>query len=294
MKRQLFLPIAAVALLATSCGDDNKNDWDGNTMNIQTSSAAVILPSNPSDEPVFVSDYILRYSQSLNDGKVTVKSPNPIKLSDGSDFTFQSPATSASGNQLTTIVEPLPFTTADGTTVRLRTRLTTQYYTYNKSNGQTSPVGPVSVSAAVINISSGYVLKTFQTDCCFSGVTNTLINGDTPYANADILYQVETDLTNRKATVTIYNAKFAEAAPSIRVLRLRNLTLRPDRSSGYVIEGTDIVPEVQEGSEWVPNTRFTFNSFSIVPTNDNLTIASINYRVAQIYTGSCNGTYIVQ
>lgn len=293
MKKILLGALALVALTFSSC-DDNKNDWGENTVNIQTSSSAVLIPVSGNDNPVFLTDYTLRYSQSMDDGKVTVRSMSPITLPDGSSFTFQAPATNIEGTQLTNIVEPMPFTDKDGRSLRLRTRLTQQYYAYNKSTGKVDNVNPVPISLMVLNIGSSYILKTIQDYSCFSGNTTTLINGENPYTNPNIVYQLELDIVNSKATVTLYNAKFAEAAPNIRVLRLRNLSLKTDRSSGYVVSGTDVVPEVLEGSEWVPNQRFSFNEFSIVPTNDNLSIASINYRVANIYTGSCVGSYIVQ
>lgn len=294
MKKTILLPFAALALIASSCSDDNPNDWDKQTINMQTSGIAVVIPSATDQDPVFVPDYQLRYSKSIADGKVSVKSMTPLRLPDGNLFSFESPATDVTGNQLTTIVEPLPFETPEGQTVRLRSRVTSQYYYYDRATGKTMLTGPQSISLTILNIGTGYTVKTIQPRSWFAGTTKTLVNGDNPYSNSEILYEVNLDVVNRKATVLMYNAKFAEAAPNIRVLRLRDLTLRTDRSSGYVIEGTGIVPEVEEGSQWVPNQRFTFDSFTLVPTSDNLSRASINYRVAGIFTGQCTASYIIQ
>lgn len=292
MKKILLISTVALSLAASSC-DDNKNDWAENTINIQTQSPAVVIPVYGDEEAEFVPEYTLRYSQSLEDGKVIMKSMNAITLPDGSKFSFETPSTTPGGNKLTTTVEPMPFV-SNGLNLRLNARLTQQYYNYNVSTGNVEYVSNFPVSLAVVNIGSKYTLKTFQTKSCFSGKTTTLINGENPYTNSDILYEVQADIVNRKATVVIYNAKFAEAAPNIRVLRLRNLSIVPDRTSGYLVEGSSITPEVLEGSEWIPNQRFVFDSFKLQPTNDNLSIASINYRVAGVYTGNCVGSYIVQ
>lgn len=294
MKKILLSSVALLAIAFSSCDDNNKNDWPTDSVNIQTSSSAVLIPLSANDEPVFLTDYTLRYSQSMSDGKVSVRSMKAITLPDGTAFSFESPATGITGNQFTTIVEPMPFTDKDGLTLRMHARLTSQYYAYNKSTGKIDNINQVPISVMTLNIGSSYVLKTIQNEMAFSGKTTTLINGENPYSNAGIVYQLNLDIANGKASVTIYNAKFAEAAPNIRILRLRNLTLKADRSSGYTVTGTDIVPEVLEGSEWVPNQRFTFNEFRLVPTSDNLSIASINYCVAGVYTGTCVGTYIVQ
>lgn len=294
MKKVLFISLASMALFATSCDDNNDEDWKENTINLQTTSAAVIIPSNTSDDVTFIPEYALRYEQSVADGKVAVKSMTPIKLPDETTFSFYSPSTSTTGNQLTILVDPMPFKSDDGRDVRLRTRLTSQYFNYDSNNNQILQTGRSAFSLSIINIATQYTIKTFQPQCYFSGKTNTLINNEQPFTNPNILYAVDIDIANRKATVTMFNAKFAEAAPNIRVLRLRNLSFVGDRSSGYRIEGTNVVPEVQEGNQWIPNQHFTFDSFSLVPTSENLSVASINYRVAGIYTGSCTGSYIVQ
>lgn len=293
MKKILISMFALLSLVATSC-NDNKEGWDENTVNVQTSSPAILIPVTGNEEPVFVQDYALRYSQSLADGKVSVKSISTLSLPDGTSFSFESPATTVSGTQLTNIIEPLPFTGADGRTVRLRARLTQQYYNYNRSSGRVESLSQFPISLAVLNIGTNYMLKTIQEVNTFAGKTTTLINDANPYTTPDIVYELTLDIVNRKASVVLYNAKFAEAMPNIRIMRIRNLTLRADRSSGYVVEGENLVPEVLEGSEWVPNQRFAFNNFSLTPTNDNLSMASIKYRVANVYTGSCIGSYIVQ
>lgn len=100
--------VALIALAATSC-DDNKNDWDKNTMNLQTESPVIVIPVSSADEPYFVNDYRIRFSQSLEDGKVSVRSMTPITLPDGSSFTFETPATNITGNQLTNIINPVPY-----------------------------------------------------------------------------------------------------------------------------------------------------------------------------------------
>lgn len=293
IKKTLFASVALLALAATSCDDNNDNNWDDDTYNIQTSCPVVVIPSSQSDEPYFVEEYNLRYAQYINSGKMKVTGMTPLTLSDGSSFRFETPEFNPGGTSQTIIADPLPFD-ADGKTVRLNSRCTNQYFVYDPGNNSISFVGPNAISVGTIRVGDSYTIKTFQKKCGFRGKTTTLINGDSPYATEEIFYEVEADLLNRKATVTMYNAKFAEAAPKIRILRIRNLSMTPDRSSGYRIEGAGLVPEVLEGNNWIPNNRFTFDRFTLVPTNENLSRASINYTVAGSYTGTCNGTYIVQ
>lgn len=293
MKKILFTSLASLALLATACDDNNENNWENNTYNLQTTSALVVIPNNPSDVPYFEPEYSLRYSQSLGTGQMKVTSINTLMLPDGTNFAFTTPEFKPSGTSQTIIADPMPFD-VNGKSVRVNLRCTNQYYSYSSTNTGILSVGPNVISVGTIKIDNDYSLKLLQEICAYSGKTTTLINGDNPYSNSEILYQVNLDLVKRTATVIMYNAKFAEAAPSIRVLRLRNLTLTADRSTGYKIEGTNVVPEVLEGDNWIANERYTFNSFTLAPTNDNLTTVSINYRVAESFTGTFNGSYIVQ
>lgn len=293
MKKFLLPSLGLLALSLASC-DDNKNGWDTNTMNVQVQSLALLIPTSADQEPVFVQDYKLRFAQSLEDGKMGVKSMSPITLPNGKTFSFETPYTNISGNNLTYIIDPLPYTTEDGTTVRLRSRLTQQYYAYSTGVNAVIDVNQPPVNLTVINIGTDYILKTLQPTMTFCGKTTALVGGQNPYTNEGTSYQVTLDVVNRKAEVIIYDAHFAEAMPLIRVMRLRDVPLTVDRSTGYQINGENIIPEVLEGETWVPNEKFVFNKFSLVPTAENLSTASINFTVATVFSGTCQGSYIVQ
>lgn len=293
MKKILLSSIALLAMVASSC-DDNKNDWEKNTMNVQVNSPAVVIPNNGTGEAYFLNDYALRFTQYMEDGKVSVVGITPVALPNGTNFTFQSPATAVTGNQFTVLVNPLAFTTDNGNTVNMSSRFTQQYYSYNPTNSTTNSINQAPIDLTVINVDNEITIKTIQKVMTFAGTTVGLINGSNPFENENVLYEANLDITNRKAEVIIYNAQFAAAMPSIRVMRLKDLTLTPDVMTGYTIKGENIVPEVLEGTNWIPNSNFSFNSFSIIPNSDNLSSASISFKVATIFSGTCLGSYIVQ
>lgn len=292
MKKILLPSLAAFALLATSCVDDH--GYEENTVNIQVKSPAVVIPSSSTEEAYFINDYSIRYTQYTKDSKMSLVGLTPLTLPNGTTFNFSSPATSVSGNQFTFIIEPLSFTTENDITVQLRSRLTMQYYSYNPGTASTSVLNNAPIALTVVKIGNSYTLKTLQNVMSFAGTTTSLINGSNPYENPNVLYELTPDYTNRKAQIIIYNSKFAEAMPAIRVMRLTGLSFVPSASTGYVVSGENIVPEVLEGNNWIPNEKFVFNNFSLQPTNDNLSMASISFKVATSFTGTCQGSYIVQ
>ncbi len=299
MKKSI-LSLALLSLLAglSGCGDDNKYGWGDQTYNIQTKSLGVVLPTNTSEDPYFLSSVIFKFSQSLDDGKFTVSTVGDISLGAYDNLSFTSPATTPTGNTTTVVIQPLPFESKSGQTVKLDSRITSQYWYYNSTDGQYTS-NPTSVPYGTFNISKvtvndDYVIKTFQEKCVYVGSTSVGRNGSVDYTTSTTFYQVEINIDTKKATVYIYNAKFADAMPIISVMRLRNLDLTASRSNGYQISGENVVPQIQEGSNWVDNEQFTFNKFILAPSSDNLSYAAISFQVANAYNATFSGTYIIQ
>lgn len=292
MKKSIFFASMALLFLATACSDDD--DYEKNTLNVDITSEAVVMPLNGYNiAPQFITDFQVRVTQNMYEGWAKLHSLKSVNI-DGQEFSFTTPETNTSGDSYSLIVNPMQFTAKNGQTVNLKSEFTTKYYYYNVSTNQaiTNPAQtPGSRMIASISVDDKYVIRTFQKATFFAGTTVTTINGQNPYSNPDILYNVNLDLTNRTATVIFYNAKFAEPAPVISKMRLRNLVLEPDAQCGYRISGENVVPEVQEGDSWIPNTNYTFTSFSVTPASADLTKANIVYQVGNAYHGECLGSY---
>lgn len=156
----------------------------------------------------------------------------------------------------------------------------------------------------VISFNSGnYLVRTFWPDATFFGTTTTSF-GDpvTNYENKQIGYRVIMNLKDGKNTADVYllNAKFAEAAPQISVIRLKELPIEFS-ANGISIKATDKVPDtVMSGNVtgsngtsdgYVPMPSFTFNEFTFTQTGD-LTSATIGYKVAGKYSATFTGSYL--
>ncbi|MDE6298400.1 MAG: hypothetical protein K2M10_01955 [Muribaculaceae bacterium] len=147
-----------------------------------------------------------------------------------------------------------------------------------------------------------FSVMTCFTDMSFFGTTKTSYPAGPTYpagefSNPQMIYRVLFDIKAMKADVVIYNARFAESAPSIDVIYLPSLDLKFE-NEGYTIEGTSVVPQIPEGNGsaeiLVPNTRYTFDSFKLVTKPGTvLSEVEISYQVATVFNGSFEGHYTV-
>lgn len=159
-------------------------------------------------------------------------------------------------------------------------------------------ITPVSQSVSAIfvgNFKMGdkYNVHTFSTDSFYSGTTNT------GYATSkNTVYRVIIDITKKKATLLIYGAKFAEQMPAINTIILKDLDIVTN-AAGYEIVGENVIPLVPEAntlmgelSQCTPNANYTFNSFRMTTTNQELTQVNMRFTVAGKFNGQFSGEYV--
>ncbi len=138
-----------------------------------------------------------------------------------------------------------------------------------------------------------YNVRTMWTDMTFTGSTTTsfsAMGATQSYTTKDAKYRVILNIKEKKATVIIYDAKFAEQMPSITNIVLKDLPLTLN-SYGYTISGTNVVPEVYESGTGVPNNKYTFDEFEF-SSEGNLTQGTCRYKVAGAMNGYFSGTYL--
>lgn len=100
-------------------------------------------------------------------------------------------------------------------------------------------------------------------NACYKGVMESSFSmgmQDMTFSTADTQWNVIIDIRTNRATLKIINACFAQGMPSLPVLKLEGLTYD---SRMLTVTGTDIVPEVSEGSGFTPNENYTFKSVKI-------------------------------
>ena len=140
-------------------------------------------------------------------------------------------------------------------------------------------------------------VATFQEDAAYYGVTTTSYTSQNEtmqsYTNEDMLYRVMIDVDKKTADIIIYNAKFAEPAPTLQAILLKDLKVTFGNGA-YSIEGENIVPGVAEGTSWTENPNYVFDTFKMTTLNKELTQADMSYQVAGRFNGNFNGSYIVK
>lgn len=139
-------------------------------------------------------------------------------------------------------------------------------------------------------------VRTFSLDPFFSGKTTTYYNfggTDKTFSTEDAIYRVNFADDMSKANVIIYNIKFAEEMPKeLQGIVLKDVPVRLDRT-GYVVEGSDIIPEAFEGGALTPYPNYIFNHFILHSSSTNLTEAKCEYTVGGRFRGEFSGAYCV-
>lgn len=142
-----------------------------------------------------------------------------------------------------------------------------------------------------------YKVRTFQKDVFFTGQTETEFRTQSGelsnFSTKGTMYRVIMDVDKKKATVIIYQAKFAEQMPEQKVMILNDLDLSFS-SAGYTVSGKDIIPSVVEGVSATPNDNFPFTTFQFSTTGDKLTNVIGSYVVAGRFNGFFSGSSIPQ
>lgn len=140
-------------------------------------------------------------------------------------------------------------------------------------------------------------VATFQEDASYYGETTTSYAGQEgalqSYKNESMLYRVMINLEKKTADIIIYNAKFAEPAPTLQAILLKDLKVTWKRGA-YTIEGENLIPGVAEGSSWTENPNYVFNKFTMNTINKEMTQAEMEYQVAGRFQGNFRGSYVVE
>lgn len=148
------------------------------------------------------------------------------------------------------------------------------------------------------NINQNYTVKTFMRDEIFSGVTTirTESSGQS-FSNEEVRYRVFFKDDMKTADVIFYSAKFAENMPVTITFRLKGLNVVYNKT-GYAVQipaGEKVVPDLFEGGAFTPYPSYTFSSFILSTTSEDLSKASINYTVESTrdkYYGMFAGEYV--
>ncbi len=146
-------------------------------------------------------------------------------------------------------------------------------------------------------IGENYRARTFWSDMTFKGSTTTrYTDGEGThkvYTDTEGSYRVVMNMKDKKATVILYNIKFAEdfTAPlSNLVLEGMSLSFT---ANGIRVSGTNITPKVFDKSTGTgtANSEYVFESFDCDILGD-LVDSSIRYKVGGKYDGQFTGSYL--
>ncbi|MDE6226917.1 MAG: hypothetical protein K2M63_05320 [Muribaculaceae bacterium] len=135
---------------------------------------------------------------------------------------------------------------------------------------------------------------TCSTDMSFFGKTVTTYPGG-EYENNGMVYRIFIDVNSKTADVVIYDAKFADKAPSLAVVYLPSLPMTLKNGS-FEINGTDIIPKVPEGTDMnavlVDYPNYIFKSFHFSTVEGTLlSKAKISYNVGEAFSATFEGQY---
>lgn len=286
-----FMAIGCLCLGAVSCSNDPESIT---TMSIRVSN--YIVPDNLAEEVSVQHDCTYNFRYDNIKGAVTV-STTDLSLN-GSDVGFTS--------------NEMPFVRysyqggwsldfAKGSARLSNGMELTGLYGYVTSMvNYMSPVGdpftnltPNPMVVAQYHVGD-FTVHTFSPNSYFTGKTTTDFQragqeGINEFSTTDAVYRVNFAKDMKTANVVIYNIKFAEAAPALKAVILKDLPVNLTRD-GYIISGKDIVPEMQEGTQATPYPERTFTSFNIKSSAD-LTKIDCEYVVAETFHGKFSGIY---
>lgn len=287
--KKFLLGLLPATLLMASCSNDDSHPSNG--VELTAELPTVVIPTDQSRAAVFAGTPSYKLTQDFVSGQVKI-AVNNFTAAGFPTLSFVSPEMAASGVQ--TKVQMgwyTQFPATSGQTLNYLSAVSTSSYYYYTGDDTTvtRPLGDLIYLS--FQVDGQYTAKTFQSRCCFGGQTSTTY-GDASFTTDKPVYMVDADIASGTATVTIFNAQFAEKMPVLSRMVISGLTLAPDRTSGYVIKGEKLTPAVGEGSSAVPYPQFAFDEFELRPVNPDLTSALITFKVAGQYTAKVTASYV--
>lgn len=297
MKKNLLIGAASIMFMLTAC---NGND---NVLNQTLTCTPVTLITSTSDGITSVTSgyYTFNveiYSQMgnidakeivLNGASMGFKTEDFNYATTGYDIIFKNITGTSTGS--------MSYPMHDGNFV------VTPYYNYPGMDPFRieSPYNPnitygfPTILVGSYRLGDDYKVKTFQKNTFFYGTTNTtysFMGSDGRYTTEDILYGLILDLPGNTATIIMYNAKFTDLPQEPKKAQINIEGLTVDYSNGnIVVKGENVIPNVIEGSSSTPYPNFTFDNIELKTTSEDLTQATITYKVAGIYNGYFEGKY---
>lgn len=287
MKKNLLflLPAAALALASCSSGDSPAEEY------YILDTSALITDSQTTD-PSSASPIKLNCKYNLSERTVTLN-VTELEFNDH-DYAFLLPDLKytqlnyGNGSVVTFSSPGVQETGGSASSGRLEAKITT---VYDISIVTGSYLSIVRQPLVTLNVDDRYKVRTFNAGAVYPGTTATWYVADNQrveYTDQNVVYMVSMDLEKKKAYILIQNGKFAEQMPAISLMKLEGLDIEYVHG-GYIIKGTDIVPQVAEGKSFTPNPSYTFDHLSLRTMSEDLTTVAIDFKVAGRFNGSFSG-----
>lgn len=296
MKKSLLFALAAIAVAGFSSCDRNSGVTSTVTFSAQSFNLVTTLDGS-ADPAVASSIYKFNFDQIAGTGVISTEITNNIK-----PISFVT-------DPITYKVMNYQWNNGIHEVIDLETFKTKEIYNLDFQLTTMANIPPVIDGLPAIVIPTGYKyviasyqvgdnvnVRTFWPDVTFTGSTITsysFAGVDKSFNSTDVKYRVVMNPADKKATVILYDARFAEEMPKpITNIVLKDLPVK-FTNNGYEISGTEITPVCYEGGVATPNTDRIFNSFTLSVGGD-LTEARIDYTVSNVFRGSFTGCYIVK
>lgn len=294
--KNTILTASAVALTAlmSSCNMDNNS-----TQYFNVSLCNLVIPADADAEVTAQSKVNYKVLYHLGNGTATVTSDamniggksisltsDPMKFSERISTSGYARNFSGNGSM------------SDGTAVTGLTGFeSTLFYYYPTVVPGIVGVTPITNCVGLkYNVGSEYEVKTFGQDMYFAGETVTHFSmPDAPgqsFSYKESIYRIVFSDDLSKATVVIYNAKFAPQAPTLTAVCLTGLEVKLNRN-GYDITGENVIPKVLETDGVTEYQHYIFNKFSFQSAGDMLTKCVCSYTVAGSFQGAFEGAYVL-
>lgn len=285
MKKQLLSgAFAALALVAVSCS----GGADHQTLNYDIDLANLVTDSQNGNTEITDATYAFLFDYTNSEMQMRISNLNI----DGKRLNFLSPedvkfteSTYAQG-LVTKFALPSMSALSSATTATDLSGEISTAYNYNPVLNLITNVWRRFVIS--YKIDNRYTVQTFEKSTFWKGSTVTsYVMGNThkEFTTSAPVYSVDMDLENMTATVIIYNAQFAQEMPTVSIMKIEGLKVTCSAGK-YSVAGSDMVPQVYEGGAWTPNTKFTFNNFTLTTTNSSLTSGSASFTVAGMFQGA--------
>ena len=283
---------AAMFVTLSSCSLDDGVSSEAYDVKVSN----LYIPSDPDGEVTFQHNCVYKLNFDYISKKVAL-STTDLKLSSGSSQSFSTDAIPFTayfgGSSKTWDFAGGSATTTAGTPVDNIKGYLTSMVNYYAPEAEVV-TAYLAAPMLVMQYKLGDVtVKTFSPNAYFLGETKTTYPGRDgqmhTFESKDAVYRVVFAEDMKKATVVIYNVKFAAEMPdALDFVLLENLdvTLSHD---GYTITGTDVTPKMREGSGLTEVPERIFNSFKLFTTSADLTVVDCEYLVSGVFTGKFTG-----